>query len=171
MQQEEIKALLDKELLRVVERYRRTYKDYKIEYRTEVYKEEVKKPEPFEQVKEYKQEPLEQDDTKVEILDVVVANSPENENKKSPGRALRARSKPLKPREKKITDENGRKWTSDKVKLKAEFMRYQYERYKKQCEEIGKKPDYHREFMKLVTDVYKTLRDDEKVENDTLQWV
>lgn len=169
MQQEEIKALLDKELGRVVERYRRTYKDYKIEYRTEVYKEEVYKPEVKKQEvneEEEEKEPKGQE-TKVEILDVIVANSPENENKKSPGR----RSKPLKPREKKITDEKGRQWTSDKVRLKAEFMRYQYERYKKQCEEIGKKPDYHREFMKLVTDVYKTLKDEEKVENDTLQWV
>lgn len=181
----ELKELITREINRIVDRYNRTYKDYDficdISVNLKVHpaplpimtkQEYIEKKEvgPIGPEREYVVPPptpvIEEEKVpeKLEILDVIKPRSPNNSSSTK-------RAKVIKPREKKITDEKGRQWTSDKVKLKADFMRYQYVRYKEQCKEQGIKPDYHKHFMKLVTDVYHGLTDEEKVNNNEIQWV
>lgn len=159
MNSNQLQEVVTKEVERVVGRYVRTYKDFEINFKIEVIDLRTPKTVKVESDSESEEE------KKVEltVLDIIKPSEAVEE----PVRTERV----IKTRLRRYKDDNGKEWTSDKVKLKADFMRYQYKRYKDQCEEVGRKPDYHKDFMKLVTPVYKTLTDEEKVNNDTIQWV
>ena len=161
-----INILFERDLKKLIQRYENTYNipiADKVQFLNIAYEKPIEKPiEKIVQI-EKNEKPIEKpiENTIFEQIEQIEKNEKPIKLPLKPRRVIKEYNKIIEP--------NGKVWASEKSRNRALFLHIQFGHYKSQCHLIDKIPNYHGDFIKLVSKKYpknSILNKDDKI-----QWV